>query len=58
MTGLFDDLPAVFRVQSPWVVETEEGRETVTQECYVFDFALDGALRQMSDYSCRLNVEE
>ena len=47
-----------FRVQSPWVVETEEGREIVKQACYVFDFALDRALRQISDYSCRLNVEE
>jgi len=28
------------------------------QECYVFDFALDRALRQISDYSCRLNVNE
>ena len=28
------------------------------EECYVFDFALDRALRQISDYSCRLNVDE
>ena len=27
-------------------------------ECYVFDFALDRALKQISDYSCRLNVNE
>lgn len=27
-------------------------------ECYVFDFALDRALKQISDYSCRLNVDE
>ncbi len=47
-----------FRVQSPWVVETEKGREIVKRACYVFDFALDRALRQISDYSCRLNVEE
>lgn len=47
-----------FRVQSPWVVDTEAGREIVKHECYVFDFALDRALRQISDYSCRLNVEE
>ena len=26
-------------------------------ECYVFDFALDRALRQISDYSCRLNTD-
>ncbi|MDD6031208.1 MAG: GIY-YIG nuclease family protein [Kiritimatiellae bacterium] len=47
-----------FRVQSPWTVETDGGREIVKRECYVFDFALDRALRQISDYSCRLNVEE
>lgn len=47
-----------FRVQSPWVVDTEVGKEIVKKECYVFDFALDRALRQIADYSCRLNVEE
>ncbi len=50
---------AAFRVQSPWVVKDEEGKDTVMkEECYIFDFALDRALRQISDYSCRLNVEE
>ncbi|KFI67589.1 GIY-YIG nuclease family protein [Bifidobacterium magnum] len=47
---------AAFRVQSPWEVDTEEGREIMKQECYVFDFALTRALRQVSDYSCRLSV--
>lgn len=47
-----------FRVQSPWVVDGERGREIIKRECYVFDFALDRALRQISDYSCRLNIEE
>ena len=47
-----------FRVQSPWVIDGENGREIVKRECYVFDFALDRALRQISDYSCRLNVDE
>ena len=28
------------------------------QECYVFDFAPNRALRQIADYSCRLNVSE
>jgi len=28
------------------------------KECYVFDFAPDRALRQIADYSCRLNVDE
>ena len=50
---------AAFRVQSPWVVTADDGaREIIKRECYVFDFALDRALRQISDYSCRLNVGE
>lgn len=48
-----------FRVQSPWVVKDEVGNDQIMkQECYVFDFALDRALRQISDYSCRLDVNE
>jgi hypothetical protein len=27
-------------------------------ECYIFDFAPDRALRQIADYACQLNVEE
>ena len=50
---------AAFRVQSPWEVTAEGGRkEIIKQECYVFDFALDRALKQISDYSCRLNIDE
>ena len=50
---------AAFRVQSPWEVTADNGtREIIKQECYVFDFALDRALRQISDYSCRLNIAE
>ena len=50
---------AAFRVQSPWTVTTDDGaREIIKQECYVFDFALDRALRQISDYSCQLNIGE
>ena len=50
---------AAFRVQSPWEITKDNGeKEIVKQECYVFDFALDRALRQISDYSCRLNIEE
>ena len=48
-----------FRVQSPWDVMDDNGNKRIMkQECYVFDFALDRALRQISDYSCRLNVDE
>jgi hypothetical protein len=44
---------AAFRVQSPWEIDGEIMKE----EVYVFDFALDRALKQISDYSCRLNPD-
>lgn len=48
-----------FRVQSPWVIEDELKHKTIIKKvCYVFDFALNRALKQISDYSCRLNVKE
>ncbi len=48
-----------FRVQSPWVMKDDEGCDIIMKEiCYVFDFALDRALRQISEYSCKLNVDE
>lgn len=48
-----------FRVQSPWTITDDYGAQRIMkQECYVFDFALDRALRQVSDYSCRLNINE
>ena len=50
---------AAFRVQSPWTITKEDGTtEILKKECYVFDFALNRALRQVADYSTRLNVEE
>ena len=50
---------AAFRVQSPWEVAADNGqKEIIKQECYVFDFALDRALKQIADYSCRLNINE
>lgn len=50
---------AAFRVQSPWEIKDDSGERVIMkQECYVFDFALDRALRQISDYSCRLDVNE
>jgi len=54
---------AAFRVQSPWTVKNPDSKspnkeEIIKQECYVFDFAPDRALRQIADYSCRLNVDE
>ena len=54
---------AAFRVQSPWTVVNPDGEsptkeQIIKKECYVFDFAPDRALRQIADYSCRLNVDE
>lgn len=54
---------AAFRVQTPWTVQNPDSispnkEEVIKQECYVFDFAPDRALRQIADYSCRLNVGE
>ncbi len=48
-----------FRVQSPWTIPGEDGeRVSRKEECYVFDFALERALKQIADYSCRLKVGE
>jgi hypothetical protein len=54
---------AAFRVQTPWVIKNPDGlkpnhEEIMKKECYVFDFAPDRALRQIADYSCRLNIDE
>jgi len=54
---------AAFRVQSPWAIKNPDSKspnkeEILKKECYVFDFAPDRALRQIADYSCRLNVNE
>jgi hypothetical protein len=54
---------AAFRVQSPWTLKNPHGaspneEQIIKEECYVFDFAPDRALRQIADYSCRLDVNE
>jgi len=54
---------AAFRVQNPWVIMNPDGdapnrEQVIKEECYIFDFAPDRALRQIADYSCRLNVDE
>ena len=54
---------AAFRVQTPWEINNPDGvspnkKEIIKRECYVFDFAPDRALRQIADYSCRLNVTD
>jgi hypothetical protein len=54
---------AAFRVQSPWTIKNPDNKspnkeEVIKNECYVFDFAPNRALRQIAEYSCRLNVNE
>ncbi|GAB4546878.1 MAG: GIY-YIG nuclease family protein [Anaerolineales bacterium] len=54
---------AAFRVQSPWTIKNPDGdnpneEQIIKEECYIFDFAPDRALRQIADYGCRLNVNE
>ncbi|OGV32730.1 MAG: restriction endonuclease [Lentisphaerae bacterium GWF2_45_14] len=54
---------AAFRIQTPWCIKNPDSlspnkEEILKRECYVFDFAPDRALRQIADYSCRLNVDE
>ena len=48
-----------FRVQSPWEITVDDGKkEIIKHNCYVFDFAPERALKQIADYSCRLNIAE
>lgn len=54
---------AAFRVQSPWEIDNPDNlspnkKEIIKEKCYIFDFAPDRALRQISDYSCRLSTED
>ncbi|WP_418893400.1 GIY-YIG nuclease family protein [Limibacterium fermenti] len=54
---------AAFRVQTPWVIKNPDSKspnkeEILKEECYVFDFAPNRALKQIADYACRLNINE
>ena len=50
---------AAFRVQSPWTMKDENGKEVILkEECYIFDFAPNRSLKQISDYACDLNIQE
>lgn len=54
---------AAFRVQTPWTINNPDNLhpnavQIMKEECYVFDFAPDRALKQIADYSCRLNIDE
>ena len=51
-----------FRVQSPWTMPIEEDVKEVKDKilkdkCYLFDFAPNRALRLISDYCIRLNLD-
>lgn len=53
---------AAFRVQTPWVLRGHDAADPhneaiIKQQCYVFDFAPDRALRQISEYACRLDTQ-
>lgn len=48
---------SAFRVQSPWEIHEDAGKSIIVkQECYVFDFALNRALKQISDYARNLDT--
>ena len=50
---------AAFRVQSPFVLRNSSGEKLIVkQQCFVFDFAPNRALRCVSEYSGRLNNNE
>lgn len=54
---------AAFRVQSPWEIHNPDNlspnkKQIIKEKCYIFDFAPDRALKQISDYSCRLSTED
>ena len=51
---------SAFRVQSPWIVESEDHKTKVIQKqtCYVFDFAPNRALRQVVSYANKLSTDQ
>lgn len=54
---------AAFRVQTPWQIKNPDDKspnkiQIIKEECYVFDFAPNRALRQIADYGFNLNVNE
>jgi len=54
---------SAFRVQSPWTVRNQDGTdphslEVMKPTCYLFDFAPNRALQQISEYSSRLDLNE
>jgi hypothetical protein len=54
---------SMFRVQSPWVIDSVDERgipnkKIMKEQCYLFDFAPERALRLVADYGCRLSFED
>lgn len=54
---------AAFRVQTPWTLKNPDKQSPnkeliIKNECYVFDFSPNRALKQIADYSGRLNVDD
>lgn len=52
---------AAFRVQSPWVLRNPAGdnpneKEIIKDNCFIFDFAPNRALKEIVDYCTRLKV--
>lgn len=49
---------AAFRVQSPWTIRNDEGKNVIVKPtCYVFDFAPNRALSQVAQYSQKFFVQ-
>ena len=51
---------SAFRVQSGWTVKSDNVDEPdiiKKPKCYIFDFAPNRALRQLSEYACGLNTD-
>lgn len=54
---------AAFRVQSPWSIKNPDDKSpnkelVIKEDCYVFDFAPDRALRQIAEYSTRIDIHD
>ncbi|OOS24880.1 GIY-YIG nuclease family protein [Moraxella pluranimalium] len=49
---------AGFRVQTPWAVRGDDELNIIKNQCYIFDFAPNRALRQIADYAHKLNPKE
>ena len=47
---------SAFRVQSPWTIEGESGTTVLKEQCFVFDFAPERALKQLAEYCYRLDT--